>query len=346
MSASISALLESLPTWLLFIALGFALYVLSRGAGLLVDEAVRLAARLAVPPVVIGATVVSLGTTTPEAAVSVFAALQGRPDLALGNAVGSIICDAGLILGIGAVLRPLPIDRRVVDRQGWMQLAAAFLLVALCLPWSSLPQVFIHGGRLPQAAGFVLVGLLALYLYDAARFGRRINRDMAAELPTESSSGSIPLWIISARLLLGVGLLIAGSHFTILTVEVTAVRVGIPREIVAVSIVALGTSMPELATVITSVYKGRGDLAIGNVIGADILNVLFVAGLSAAVSTGGLQASPVFFTRFFPVMLILLLVFRLGVRPGNVTLGRSFGLTLLSIYGAFTLWNFLSPAGG
>ena len=130
--------LGSLHTIWLFVIIAITLYLLGKGADILVDEAVTLSTRWGIPQTLIGATIVSLGTTTPEAAVSVFAAVQGDPDIALGNAVGSIICDTGLILGTAALIAPLPLNRKIVNRQGWLQLGAGFLLVIACLPFGSL----------------------------------------------------------------------------------------------------------------------------------------------------------------------------------------------------------------
>ena len=126
------------------------------GADLLVDEAVGVSRQLGVSPLLIGATIVSLGTTLPEAAVSVLAAVQGRPEIALGNAVGSIICDTGLIIGLATLWGPLPLDRRVVNRQGWVQFCAGLLLVAACIPFFPMRRVFLQGGMLPQFMGMLL----------------------------------------------------------------------------------------------------------------------------------------------------------------------------------------------
>ena len=308
---------------------------------MLVEQAVALASSLGLPAVIIGATIVSLGTTLPEAAVSVMAALKGQPELALGNAVGSIICDAGLIIGIGALIRPLPIDPIIVGRQGWIQLATGCLLVVCTLPFGSLGTVFSEGGHLPQAAGILLVILLFVYLIWSVRFAKTTQRSLV-EIPdpTAPATSKRPAGVIFFQLLLGIGMVLLASKLTIPTAQTLAVRLGIPPEVIAVTLVALGTSLPELVTVLASVRKGRGDLAIGNVIGADILNVLFVAGLSAAVTPAGLIAGPAFFTHFFPAMLLLLIVFRIALSGGRTHLSRGFGGLLLSIY---LLFIFISP---
>ncbi len=138
---------HSLPVLLLII--GIFIFTLGKGADLLVDESIVISLRWGMPRMLVGATVVSLGTTFPEAAVSVLAAIKGRPGLALGNAVGSIICDTGLILGIATLMSPLPLRKDIVNRQGRLQLAAGFLLVLSCLPYGALDQTFTTGGHLP-----------------------------------------------------------------------------------------------------------------------------------------------------------------------------------------------------
>lgn len=337
MEAWIHDLVVGLPLWGLLAVIAACLFVLAKGADLLVAEAVALSERWGVPKVVIGATIVSLGTTLPEAAVSVLAALQGNPNLALGNAVGSIITDCGLILGLCALLSPLPLERRVVNRQGWIQIGAGVALVFFCIPWVSPGTMFAAGGNLPQWAGFIFVGALVVYLVGTI-IGARRSRDVGIEVPeVESSSTGRTLLLLFT----GVVLVLGSSHVLIPTVEVTALRVGVPEAVIAATLVAFGTSLPELVTCLAAVRRGHGELAVGNVIGADILNVLFVAGLSAAVTTGGLDADPRFFRLLFPGMLALLVVFRVGVIFQKDRLGRGFGAALLGIYLAVTGLSYL-----
>lgn len=333
-SAAEAGWVSGLSVWGLLGVLVVSLLLLAKGADLVVEQAVLLSASLRVPPVLIGATVVSLGTTLPEMMVSVVAAIQGQPEIALGNAVGSIICDTGLILGVGALIRPLPIDYRIVNKQGWIQFGAAVLLVVLCLPLGNLSAIWTEGGNLAQGSGFLLVALLVAYLAWSVRF----SRTLGATGEEEGIPAKIPgLWMIFGKLILGLLLVIFASKATIPTAGALALKVGIPPEVIAVSLVALGTSLPELVTVITSVLKGRGDLAIGNIIGADILNVFFVAGISASVTPGGLDAAPGFFLVIFPFMLGILVAFRVGILAGRTHFTRPFGILMLLIYGAF-LW--------
>ena len=331
--------LGSLHTIWLFVIIAITLYLLGKGADILVDEAVTLSTRWGIPQTLIGATIVSLGTTTPEAAVSVFAAVQGDPDIALGNAVGSIICDTGLILGTAALIAPLPLNRKIVNRQGWLQLGAGFLLVIACLPFGSLGTTFVEGGRLPQVMGFVFLILLAAYMWQSIRWSRDADSDstMEAEHSHDESANTA---LVVVKLLFGILLVVASSSVLIPAVKIVAERVRVPESIIAATLVAFGTSLPEFVTAVTAARRGHGALAVGNIIGADILNVLFVAGAAAAVTGGGLEAPMHFFRLLFPLMLFILIVFRVGIFVSGDSLKRPFGVILIAAYLFVTILSY------
>ena len=336
--------LGNLHTIWLFVIIAITLYLLGKGADILVDEAVILSTRWGIPQTLIGATIVSLGTTTPEAAVSVFAAVQGDPDIALGNAVGSIICDTGLILGTAALIAPLPLNRKIVNRQGWLQLGAGFLLVIACLPFGSLGTTFAEGGRLPQVMGFVFLILLAAYMWQSIRWSRDADSDSTIEMDqTHDESANTVLVIV--KLLFGILLVVAASSVLIPAVKIVAERVRVPESIIAATLVAFGTSLPEFVTAVTAARRGHGALAVGNVIGADILNVLFVAGAAAAVTGGGLEAPTHFFRLLFPLMLFILVVFRVGIFVSGDSLKRPFGVILIAAYLLVTILSYKITGG-
>ncbi len=331
MELQIQSLITGFPMWALLLFIGAMLAMLAKAADVLVEQAVRLSRQWEMAPMVIGATIVSLGTTLPEAAVSVTAALQGNPDLALGNAVGSIICDAGLILGIALILGPIPLDRRVVNRQGWLQIIAAFLLIGLCIPYGSLSTVWEVGGRLPQWGGWILVALLFVYIGWTLRTGK--GPVLEAEVPAQSAeSPKTPAWATLLKLSAAIAVVVLSSHLLIPGVSEVAVRMDVPKALIAATLVAFGTSLPELVTAVASVRRKRGDLALGNIIGADILNVLFVAGAAAAVTPGGLQASPEFFRLLFPAMAGILIILRIAFHLSGKELRRGTGFLLLGSY--------------
>ncbi len=334
MEEMIHRIIENLPLYALFIVIAVTLYTLSKGADWLVEEAVILSVRWGIPKVLIGATIVSLGTTTPEASVSVLAAIKGTPDLALGNAVGSIICDTGLILGTAALIAPLPLNRTIVNRQGWLQLSAGVLLVVSCL------FVGTDGRHLPQFMGFAFLILLVAYLWQSIRWSRNANQDSVAE-EVESAESNSNAFFVLAKLVFAIAVVVASSWILIPTAKETAIRLHVPPSIIAATIVAFGTSLPELVTAVTAARSGHGELAVGNVIGADILNVLFVAGASAAVTSGGLVASGHFFRILFPAMLFILVVFRVGIFTSGDTLKRPFGVVLIATYLAVMIVSYV-----
>lgn len=330
MEETVHAFFEDCSSPVLFGIIAATLAVLGKSADWLVGEAVVLSERSGLPKVVIGATIVSMGTTSPEAVVSVLAALQGNPGLALGNAVGSIICDTGLILGLACLIGPLPLLRSVVNRQGWIQLGAGVLLVLACLPYTRPQDLFTSGSTLPQFAGVAFVVLLVAYLGLSVRWARQQGGEVSLEEFEEDVRA--PVAYVVGKLIVAIALVVASSWVLIPAVEVAAERLKVPSGVIAATLVAFGTSLPELVTAVTASWRGHGDLAVGNVVGADILNVLFVAGVAAAVTPGGLGVSPDFFRVLFPAMLVVLVTFRLGITFSGDHLRRSFGAVLLAVY--------------
>lgn len=320
-----------------------SLYVLGKAADWLVEMAVLLSERSHIPKTIVGATVVSLGTTAPEAAVSVLAAVQGAPGLALGNAVGSVICDTGLILGIACLIAPLKLDRTIVNRQGWIQLAAGFALVAACFPWGSPGTALSLGGVMPQWMGFVFLAALAAYIFASISWARK-GGDLPEELQEDHETNDAT-WLIVLKLLVAIAIVVVSAQILIPAIEQAALRMSIPQSVIAATLVAFGTSLPELVTAVTAARRGHGELAVGNIIGADILNVLFVSGAAAAVTPAGLNADPQFFQVLFPMMLFVLVVFRVGVIFSGEWMRRPFGYVLLVAYGLYLVAGYLFADG-
>jgi cation:H+ antiporter len=344
MEEYILELLSHVPLPLLFVIIAVNLYVLAKSADVLVDKAVTLSVKWGVPKVLIGATIISLGTTLPEAAVSVFAAVTGRPGLALGNAVGSIICDTGLILGLAVLIGPVPINKIIVRKQNLIQIGAALALVIASLPFTSFSEIFTAGGRLPQFIGFIFLLLLVIYIWRSISWSRNtesyISDNEVIQVDTAKTG------IVVLKLIAGIAGVVLSSRILIPTVQETAMRLHIPESIIAATLVAFGTSLPELVTAVTAVRKKHGEIALGNVIGADILNVLFVAGAAASVTPGGLKAPPNFFVLLFPAMLLILLVCRGGLWLSKDTIAKPVGVILILIYVATIVLSYFIPGAG
>ncbi len=323
--------LNGFSTLVLFIILCITLYTLSKGADVLVDEAVSLSLHWGVPKMIIGATIVSLGTTLPEATVSVLAAINGNPDLALGNAIGSIIVDTGLIIGLAALIGKLPVEEEIIAKQGKIQFLAVTLLAFVSLPFLSRGA----GGNISQFMGILFIGLLIAYIYLTMKWSKKSASD------EELSEEKAPIYLQLLKLIGGIALIIISSKILIPTVRITATRVGIPQSIIAATLVAFGTSLPELVTAIAAVKKGHGELAVGNIVGADILNVLFVVGAAAAVTPSGLHVPSHFFKLQIPTMLIIVFAFRYFSVTSEKLITKKEGIFLASIYFIYLILNYV-----
>ncbi|MEW5912562.1 MAG: sodium:calcium antiporter [Thermodesulfobacteriota bacterium] len=318
---------EQVPSWLLFIVIVLCLAVLSKSADKMIDGTVALARRTSLPKIVIGATIISLGTTVPEMVVSVLAAWKGHAGLSLGNGVGSIICDTALIFGLLCVLAKIPVRKFILNRTGWAQVGTATLLVVVSLIalWVSPANPVLGRG-----VGGLFVGLLFVYLYLSYRWARQGGqRDYGLEDEKHWGIGKT-LALIAAGL---AGVIIA-SRVLIPCVVVGACRMGVPQDVIAATLVAFGTSVPELMTGISSVKKGHPQIMVGNVVGADVLNCLFVIG--ASLLTQPLTVPRNFYYLHFPTMLLILYSFRLFIFINkDGWFKRWQGLWLLGLYLAY-----------
>ncbi|MDE3270116.1 MAG: sodium:calcium antiporter [Pseudomonadota bacterium] len=329
MAGFIASYLSQAPMLILLVVMAISFLLLAKSADKAIDYAVALAQATGLPNVVIGATIVSLGTTFPEAVVSVLAAIKGNASLALGNAVGSIICDTALIMGLTCMIGQVPIASPTMRRRGIMQLSAVLLLVLLCLPIAGV-------GSLSQLEGILLVVLLIAYL-GYSLYGSNDKQDT----PTATTGK----WLHVAKLVAMFPLIYVFSELLIEASKELALRMHIPDAVIAATIVAFGTSLPELMTAISAIRRKACDLALGNIIGADILNVLFVAGVAASVTPAGLAADPVFYTKLFPVMVLSVAMLQGGVylahRRQQCYISKSVGVLLCSTYLGYIALQYL-----
>jgi len=285
----------------LLILIVICIVVLSKGADWMIDGVVALARRTGLPKIVIGATIVSLGTTMPEAFVSVMAAWMGNPGLALGNGVGSIIADTGLIFGLSCILVTMPVNRFILNRTGWVQVGSATLLVIISLILLATAKGEPVLGRW---VGFSFLVLLFWYMYMTytwAKHGGPVEED------TDDSeimgTGKSCLMIVG-----GLFLVVLGARILIPCASEFAHRLGVPEDVIAATMVAFGTSLPELITAITAIRKEHPEITVGNIVGADVLNCLFVIGAAAAAKPLAIPSN--FYVFHFPAMLLILYSFR------------------------------------
>lgn len=300
-------LVHSVNSLVLLVIIAICILVLSKGADWMIDGVVHLARRTGLPRIVIGATIVSLGTTTPEAVVSVMAAWMGNPGLALGNGVGSIIADTGLIFGLTCLLTRVPVNRFILNRTGWVQVGAATLLVLISLSaLISNP----HGPVLHRWVGVFFLILLFCYMYITYLWAKQGSAEVLADEESDDSE-SPELWTCWTMLIGGLFCVVIGARILVPAAAEIATRLGVPDDVIAATMVAFGTSLPELMTAITAVRKRHPEIMVGNVVGADVLNCLFVIGAAATART--LSIPPNFFTFHFPAMILILYSFRVFI---------------------------------
>lgn len=333
-------LVSGFSTIVLLILIAVCIVILSKGADWMIDGVVHLARRTGLPRIVIGATIISLGTTMPEAFVSVMAAWMGNPGLALGNGVGSIIADTGLIFGLTCLLATVPVNRFILNRTGWIQVGAATLLVII-----SLVALDIMGGQavLNRWVGFFFLFLLAGYMYITYVWAKK-GSGLALEGEQVDDSELMKLGICWLMLIGGLMLIVVGARVLVPSASEIACRIGVPEDVIAATMVALGTSLPELMTALASVRKGHPEITVGNIVGADVLNCLFVIGAAAAARP--LSIPPNFFTFHFPAMLLILYSFRFFIfknRDGRFKKGQ--GAWLLSIYLVYLILQYALNIG-
>ena len=331
-----------------------AMAAVIKGADWLVEGAAGIAAKLGMPKVIIGATIVSLGTTAPEAAVSVLAAFAGNPGLALGNGVGSIIADTGLIFGLGCVLVALPADRFVLSRQGWVQFGSAAFLAVLC--WV-LFAMYGDKAAIGWPIGVLLLAALVAYMAISVRWARQhphgephiVTEDEttpsdSVDIDMHENAEDRSLAMLAVMGIVGLAIVIVGGDGLVGSVSELAHQWGVPDVVIAGTIVAFGTSLPELVVGIQAIRKGHFELLVGNVIGADILNVLFVIGAAALAAPLAIANETTSFVYVaLPSMMLMLLYFRLCIfkatKDGHFS--KWMGVPLLLGYVAFSVLSFV-----
>lgn len=314
----------------LLFAVGLVLLI--KGGGWFVDGAVGIAHRFRLPELLIGATVVSVGTTLPEVMVSATAAVQGQGAIAYGNAIGSIICNTSLIAAISIAIRPTAIDSKSLR----IPVAAFFIAAAFYVGLAFL-------GSFPRWSGIVLLIMFAVYMFISVR--RAFNEPVQAPEAGENETGKSSILRELVLLVIGAAFIAIGARLLVDNGTLIAQALGVPESVIALTFVALGTSLPELVTAITSLIKGHGALSVGNIIGANLFNLVTVSGISITLSPfdlpsekliGGMNASLVVDT---PVMLLVMAIMTI---PALIRgkLSRAQGIILLCIYAAYCIFQF------
>ncbi len=307
---------------LLFIV---GLLFLIKGGDWFVDGASALARRFHLPELLIGATVVSIGTTLPEVMVSTMSALSGHGEIAYGNAIGSVICNAALIAAITIAVRPGKVDPKT------LKIPVLFFFAA-----AAIYCVAAYGfGKFTRPMGFIMLAMFVAYI--AANIHQMKN---APAEEHEEEEETMPLPRMLMLLVLGAVLIAMGANLLVDNGTLIAQALGVPESVIALTFVALGTSLPELVTAITSLIKGHSDLSLGNVVGANVFNLVLVSGVSVALAPFTVPQSATIFGMNSSLVLeipVMIAVMVLLTAPAMVKgkLSRVQGVALLVIYAVF-----------
>lgn len=313
-----------IQTVLLFI-LGLILICL--GGDRLVDAAVAIAKKLGIPEIVVGATIVSLGTTLPEILVSTTAAFDGSAAIAAGNAFGSIICNTALIAGLTQTIRPSKKIEAAAIR--WRGIFFFAVLIGMNL-YAYLTQKF------NRPAGIVLILLFAVYAYlNIKKAGSEVEESENGE---DGKKEGGPIWKHLLVLAVCAVLLYFGANLLVDNGILIAEALGVPERVIAVTFIALGTSLPELVTSLVSIIKGYGNVGLGNIVGANILNMLLVIGIPSAIAGIPLERSTVLIDIPLALLVMAVLLIPILIRKKS---SRVQGIALLAIYAAYCVASFI-----
>lgn len=294
---------------------GFVLLI--KGADFFVKGASTIAHKFNVPQIVIGLTVVAMGTSAPEAAVSISAAISGNADITIGNVVGSNTMNVLLILGLTALVAPIAVDRAAVKVDMPFMLGISLLLLPLGLT----------GEIVNRWEGLILLAVFAAYLIYLFR---RAMKDSDEEEERRPTYGQGSRWMILWTLL-GLAMIVFGSRFIVHSASEIALELGVSQRMIALTIVAFGTSLPELVTSVTAARRGNTGLAIGNIVGSNIFNILFVTGLTAAITPVAFRSAFLIDIGVAAFAALILWLFSLN----SNRLGRVSGAVMLLCYAAY-----------
>ncbi|MBP5264312.1 MAG: calcium/sodium antiporter [Lachnospiraceae bacterium] len=304
---------------LLLLVVGFVL--LMKGADWFVDGAADIADRLGIPQLVIGLTIVAMGTSLPEAAVSISAALKGSADITIGNVVGSNIMNVLVILGLTSVICTIPVQKSTVRYEIPFTILITIAFAAMGL----------MDNKMSRLEGGILWGLMIVYLIYLLVMAKKGTDKKEEE---EKSGKKKPAWLLPIMVIVGAVMIVKGSDVTVDAATVIARMFGMEERFIGLTIIAFGTSLPELVTSVTAGIKGKPDIAVGNIVGSNIFNILFVVGTTALITPVPYASS--FLVDSFVAVAAVAFLFLCVVK--NKKLGRLGGFLMLLGYAAFFVY--------
>lgn len=311
-----------------FLIIGFI--GLIKGADIFVDSASQIAAKLNVPLIVIGLTIVAFGTSAPEAAISITSAVQNNAGIAVGNVLGSNIMNILLILGISAIICRLPVKKTTFR----YEIPFVIFITAVML------LLGVLGGSIDRLDGVIFALLFAAFMFYLFKLSKSGDSSFADDVPEIDKNASIPKMILFV--ILGLAMVVLGSDFTVSGATKIAQIAGLDDRIIGLTIVAFGTSLPELVTCIQAARKNKVDIAIGNIIGSNIFNILFVVGISALVSPSAIQFKSSFIIDAAAAIAAAVVLWLLTLK--NKRISRLGGVIMLALYAVYFVYLFAAPA--
>lgn len=300
---------------ILLLVVGFVLLVW--GADQFVSGASAVARKLGVPPLVIGLTIVAFGTSAPELAVSLTAALKGANEIAVGNVLGSNIFNLLAVAGISAILCPLAASKELTRRDWPISIIAAFILGVFLLT----------DMRISRIEGLILLACMAVLLYS------QLKPALKDRSKVEKTDEHFKTWQIIFKIVFGLTAIVLGGDWSVDGATGLARMIGLSETVIGLTIVAIGTSLPELVTSIMAARRGENDIALGNVIGSNLFNILFILGASTAINPITVQFTSVLDTIF---LIAISIIFLLPAWKGKIS--RNVGICMTACYIGYTAW--------
>lgn len=310
---------------ILFLVVGFVLLI--KGADAFVDGASDFARRFKIPPLVIGMTIVAFGTSAPEAAVSIAAGIKGSNDIAISNVIGSNIFNLLMVAGICALYKPLPVHKIAIERDFPFSILIVIALAALCLDRSSGAEAMM----ISRSDGIILLLFFCIFMYFNVKDGLNGTPPMIEEEKERR------LWISTLLLVFGLAGIILGGQLVVDCSKFIARAAGVSETVIGLTVVALGTSLPELVTSIVAARKGETDIAVGNVIGSNVFNILFVLGLASVVRPMLVGMDAIYDMLVFIVLALIVYMSSLFTKKIN----RPMGIFMVLCYAAYMFYIFM-----
>ncbi len=307
---------------LVFLVGGFILLV--KGADFFVDGACDLSAKLKIPAYIVGLTVVAFGTSLPEAAVSITASLQGSNEIAIGNVIGSNTFNTLVVLGASALFSPVLVKKNILKRDLPFCLIITVLLLVLIMT--------LGNGKiaLTRLDGIILLALFVVFMTSSVIAGKKGgNAD-----DDEAGNPDTPMWKCLIFIVLGLAGVIAGGQLTVEGAKALAMKAGLSETVIGLTVVAIGTSLPELVTSIVAARKNQNDIAVGNVVGSNIFNILFILGMSASIGTISPKDNPIIDV----CVLIGIMLFTYLISLAKKKITRPTGIVMILMYVVYTAY--------